>query len=459
MKLKIRIFIVFLFTITFSYAQNDLECKTKLSLFHQEVNVKNFDKAYDNWKFVKDSCPALSIAIYADGEKILRHKIKTSQGGVKKEYLNELLEVWKKRAVYYPNKTPKGVYIAKTYQLKYDNKKLLQNSNSELYEGFDMAFQTDKKNFTHPKSLYTYFSLVVDLQDEGKKTLKEVFNKYDDVNEKIEEEVANYSTKLNELIAKVDENKELTRNEKSRKTSYESYLKNYDVIKSSISKKLDDRADCVNLIPFYTKDFENHKSDAVWLKRAVSKMHQKECSEDPLYETLVIAYDEVAPSADTKFYIAYLLMKKGKINEAEKYLSEAYDLETDAFKKSKLAYKIGQILKKRKSYSKARVYFRRALKLNPSNGKPHLAIADMYAKSANNCGDTEFNKRAVYWLAAKEAKKASRVDPTLRRDSEKFVTRYEALAPSKQMVFICSCSGTKIDFSCWIADSIIVPAI
>lgn len=441
------------------HAQKEMECKTKLSLFHQDVKMKNYDKAYANWKYVKDSCPDLSAAIYIDGEKILKHKISKTQGTEQKAFLTMLLDVWTKRGVYFPAKTPKGTYLAKQFQLMYDYNKVFEKSKTELYEGFDTAFKSDRKTFTNPKSLYTYFSLVAELQDEGKKTLKEVFNKYDEINEKIEEEVTNYSKKLNALVEKEAEAEAVPKKKNPYKASYESYLKQYNIIKASIVKKLDDRADCVNLIPFYTKDFEAHKTDAIWLKRAVSKMYYKECTEDPLYEKLVVAYDNAAPSADTKFFVAYLMMKNGNTQDAEKYLAEAYELETDAFKKAKLAYKIGLILKKRGSFSKARGYFRKALKLNPSDGRPHLAIAAMYAKSANDCGDNEFNKRAVYWLAAKEAKKATRVDPTAIQDAQRMVKRYEALAPSKQMIFICGCSGKEIKIQCWIHDTVIVPEI
>ena len=83
----------------------------------------------------------------------------------------------------------------------------------------------------------------------------------------------------------------------------------------------------------------------------------------------------------------------------------------------------------------------------------------MYAESANNCGDTNFNKRAVYWLAAKEATKASRVDPTLKAITAQTLKRYEALAPSKSDIHECACSGKVIDISCWINDKIIVPEI
>ena len=73
-------------------------------------------------------------------------------------------------------------------------------------------------------------------------------------------------------------------------------------------------------------------------------------------------------------------------------------METDDFKKSKLYYKIATKLKARGSYGKARNYYRQALKLNPSNGRPYLAIASMYASSANNCGESNFDKKWVYKL-------------------------------------------------------------
>ena len=62
-------------------------------------------------------------------------------------------------------------------------------------------------------------------------------------------------------------------------------------------------------------------------------MFYKECTDDPLYEKLVKAYDEVSPSADTKVFVAGILIKNGKTSEAESYFKEAYDLESDTFKK------------------------------------------------------------------------------------------------------------------------------
>jgi len=83
----------------------------------------------------------------------------------------------------------------------------------------------------------------------------------------------------------------------------------------------------------------------------------------------------------------------------------------------------------------------------------------MYARSAKNCGDTNFNKRAVYWLAAQEAQKASRVDPTLSKIAAQTATSYRAKAPSKSEIFSQSATGKTIKIGCWIGASVTVPSL
>ena len=300
---------------------------------------------------------------------------------------------------------------------------------------------------------------MVDLYDAGKKPAEDLFNKYDDVVEKVEEEVENYSVKLNKLIEKEDAGITLTKKEGQYKRFYESYLKAYDQISSGVDEKLGTRANCENLIPLYKKGFEANKTNAVWLQRAAGKMSEKECTDDPLFFDLVHAYHELSPSANSAYYLGILKDKEGKSSEAIDFYKQAISLETDSFKKSKLNNRIGLKLKARGSYGQARGFFREAVKLNPSNGRPYLSIAAMYAASANSCGDTNFNKRAVYWLAADEARKAARVDPTLSSASAQSVANYLAKAPQKSEIFSCACSGQVINIGCWIGASVTVPNI
>ncbi|WP_282041767.1 hypothetical protein [Winogradskyella flava] len=311
---------IFLIGIGNTNAQKDLECKTKLSMFHEPAKAKKYDVAYEPWLYVKTNCPDLSLATYADGEKILKHKIENTKGDEKKRFVEDLLELWKARQNYFSSNTPKGEFGAKGCQLLYDHKDELGKSKAELYNCFTDVFNTDKETFTHPKSLYTYFSLMVELFDGGKKADAELFNTYDDINEKIQTEIQNYSEKMNVLISKIESGKTLNQKEDNQKKVYESYLKNYTLIQDNIDAMVSRRANCDNLIPLYSRGFEVHKKDSIWLKRAVSRMYHKQCTEALLYENLVKQYDEIAPSADTKVYVATVLLKKGKNKDANQYL-------------------------------------------------------------------------------------------------------------------------------------------
>ncbi|MFG6686250.1 tetratricopeptide repeat protein [Mariniflexile sp. HNIBRBA6329] len=457
MKTKFTFLLAFLFIgLNIGFAQDE-EAMTKLSIFHEYVKAKNYDAAYQPWMDVRTKFPKFNNAIYVDGEKILTHKIEKATGADKVPFLNDLVKLWEERGEHFPEKTPKGEYGAQSCQLLYDNRALLNKTNEELYACFDAVYQEDKATFTNPQSLYTYFSLMVDLFDAGKKPAEDLFNKYDDIVEKVEDEVKNYSESLNVLIEKEEAGTALTSKEGQYKAYYESYLAAYDQIAAGIDEKMGTRANCEILIPLYQKNFEENKGNAVWLQRAAGKMSEKDCTEDPLFFKLVNAYHDLSPSANSAYYLGILKDKEGKSNEAIAFYKQAIDLETDSFKKSNLNNKIALKLKAKGNYGQARTFFREALRLNPSNGRPYLSIAAMYAASANNCGDTNFNKRAVYWLAADEALKAGRVDPKLSGAAAQSAASYQAKAPSKSEIFSAGNSGQTITIGCWIGASVTVP--
>ena len=120
-------------------------------------------------------------------------------------------------------------------------------------------------------------------------------------------------------------------------------------------------------------------------------------------------------------------------------------------------YKIAVKLKNSGRKTSSRTYAERALSLQPSLGKAYLLIASLYASSANACGDSQFNKRAVYWLAAQTAQKAGRVDASIRKTANNFVASYNGRAPSKTDIFTDGSQGKRVTFSCWIRRSVRVP--
>lgn len=447
--------LMFLGSMAISNAQaQNTECVTNLSIYTEHVKVKNYDAAYTPWKMVYETCPALNRANFVYGERILKDKIKKSSGADKDAFIADLMDMYDNSMVHFPKKTKMAGVIIDKVLVKYDNKMI---SDDEIYNQLAKAFTEDRANFKNPKALYLYFSSLVNLHKAGSKDLQEVFNVYDELTVKIEEENKKLTDRITKLLPK-EEAGTLTSKEKKTLSADTKNSKSYGKIAGSIDSKLGPLADCGNLIPLYQKTFDANKTNVVWVKRAVGLMFNKECTEDPLFVKLVEAQNELAPSADTEFYLGILKQKAGDTNGAVVNFNKALELETDSAKKSKIAYKIATIYR-RGSKGTARKYAQKAIAAQSSNGKAYLLIASLYASSANQCGSTTFDKRAIYWKAAEMARKAGRVDPSLSSRANKSAASYSAKAPSKEMIFTEGMAGKTVTFSCWAGGSVKVPSI
>lgn len=440
--------------VSYAQAQNQ-ECMTNLSIYAEHAKVKNYEAAYTPWKMVYDNCPDINKANFSLGEKILDDKIEKSSGAEKDAYLKDMMELYDNSAKYFPKRyTPSVVAIDKSL-LMYENK---MGSDAEIYEMLDEAFKKDPANFKNPRALYLYFSSLVDLHKAGSKDLQEVFDAYDNVGEKIEVE----NKKLTETIAKLlpkDSTGTITSKEKRSLKIATTNSESYGKIAGSVDSKLGALADCANLIPLYEKSFEEKKGDITWVKRAVGRMFNKECTDDPLFQKLFEAQLALDPSADAYVYGGTLKMKNGDSSGALADFDKAMSLETDPYKKSNIAYKVAVINKRKGSKSTARKYAQLAINANKANGRAYLLIANLYATSANDCGSTPFEKRSIYWKAADMARQAGRVDPSLSGNANQSAKSYGAKAPSKTDIFNSGMAGKTVSFSCWVGGSVKVPSL
>ncbi len=439
------------------FAQSSEEDINALSIFSEYVKAKNYDSAYQPWIELRERSPKFNSAIYVYGERILKHKINNSNSGDKVKFINDLLKLWEEKREHFPNKTPLGDILAKSAQLQYDYKKDLGLNSSEIYLNFDKAYNEDLASFNNPKNLYTYFKLLVNLYDNKLKTAEDLFTKYDEISEKIEKETKNYTNKVNKYVSSSNDEIAVSSKDKRRIKSYNSFLKAYDQINKGMEKDLGDRGNCENLIPLYENSFEINQNDGKWLSRAMNRLYVKECDDSSLFIKIVQKKNELEPNAATSYYLGTINDKKDNSSVALTYYNQAIELETDPYEKAKILFRIATNFRKNGYYSKARSYYMQALNFNPSMGRSYLAIAQMYASSAKNCGNDNFSQRAIYWLASKEAMKASRVDGTLKSASIKSSKNYEAKAPQKAEIFSSGREGELINITCWINRSIKVP--
>ncbi len=431
-------------------AQAPDDCAISLSYFTEPAKVKNYEAALPYYEVLIKECANYNLAIYQYGVKMFEYFIEEKGD---KSKVKDLIQAWELRLQNFPEQTKEGDVLSTIAQIKFDNN---IGSKAEQFKAFDEAFKKDPENFTSGKSLYAYFSLAVDLQSSGEKTLQEIFDLYDEVINKIDTEKNSLASKLTPLMDKEEAGTALTDKEKRAKDVYENNLGVYATVEGSVNGKLGQLADCPNLIPLYEKDFEAKKNDVDWLKAASNRLDAKDC-ESPLSNKLAVRLHELEPSSTSAYLLGKQAESEGKASKALEYFNQAADLEKDNSKKARIYYSIAENYRKKGSFGTARNYYNKMLDAKPSAGIAYYKIGTMYADSANNCGTTVFEKRAMYWLAADMMDKAARVDGTVAGNARAAASSYRQRAPQPSDIFAEGMAGKTIKFNCWVGGSVRVP--
>lgn len=446
---------LFIFANVSAQSEDQVDCTQTLSIFAQSAKIKDYKSAEPLYDKLIENCPKVSLAIYQYGDMMFKSFMDEAQNDQDKEkYTKAYLKNMEDRLSLFPDKTDKASTYSKIALTEFENN---IGTKEEQYEAFDRAWQADKESFINPKSLYAYFSLYIDLQDEGKKTLEGAFEKYDEVIAHINNEQAKRAKIQEPLLEKQDNGEKLSPEEEQTLNNNDIYLRNYVTIKESIDEKIGSRADCTNLIPLYSDKFESKKTDVDWLRGAARRLSVKGCTDGDLFFNITEALHQVDPSSKSAKYLGQLAAHDGNTNKAIEYYKQSAELETNNLDKASVYYLIGNMYKDQGSMSSARNFYRQALNFDPSYGRAYLKIANMYAESANSCGNTLFEKQAVYWKAAEYAQRAAKVDPSLRSVAAQTAASYTGRAPSKADIFKQGKQGEIINIGCWIGESVKVP--
>ncbi|MCG1035972.1 tetratricopeptide repeat protein [Polaribacter sargassicola] len=419
-------------------AQDDAnrECAIKYNLFLGDFKSKKYEEAYTNWIYLMDNCKDLSVNVYKYGST-LAEDVRKDPALAKR--------VYEQRLEFFPNQNPAKVHSDYATYLA-DNK---LSTEDEIFTILEKGYSIDPTKMG-VKNLYKYFQGVTDRNKDTDP--QKVFDTYDDVLENVNKKLEGYAVQLKKLSVDSVANKKKIH-------AYSTNSRALGTVESGLDAIVSDIATCERLIPLYKRNFEAHKSDAIWLKRAVSRLFNKECQEDPLYQELVRAYAEASPSPEAYSFLASVLEDAGDNAGADEMRQKSFDLETDPLKKSKYKLKFAQSAKSKGQFSKARSLAREAISLNPNSGRAYLFIANLYASSANNCGTNEFEKRMVYVAALNKAQRAASVDPSISAVAGKYIRSYRGNVPSQKVIFTAGVNpGSSYAIKCWIGETVKVPS-
>jgi hypothetical protein len=454
MKTKLTILLALVASFVLQ-AQNTEACTETLSLMASSVKAKD-PSAYDFLAILRKDCPAFHKAVYSYGEIAIKLKIDSTTDAVEKEkYVRDLMKLYDEYAIYFPQ-YGKGAKMEKGLALFNYN----IGNKEDVFNLFDDAFKNDNANFDNTRALYAYFEIFVkDHKGETKGiTLQQVFDKYDDISEKLEVLQKEDSNEKDALVAKEEAGQTLDSKEERAKKKIDNNLENIGIVTSSMDAIIVELSSCEKLIPFYQKSFEENKTNEMWLKRAADRLEAKECDGDPLFSRISEALYKLNPSADAAYKLGIVEVQRGNTNKALGYFNQAAGMFTDNSKKAFVYYRMATMYANNNK-SQARTYAKKALNVKPSYGRAYLLIAQLYGSSINDCGSTPFEKRAMYWLAAQYADKAGAVDPSLRSVASKTAASYRAAAPSRTQIFESGKAGQRIAFNCWVGESITVPSL
>ncbi|MDO3694373.1 tetratricopeptide repeat protein [Wenyingzhuangia sp. chi5] len=451
MKTRLLTIFTILFSVMMFTAHAQDDPALRYNMLKTDYKTKNYESALKNLEWCLDNSPKLTANIYKYGGNLLDDVLK-EKPEKKAEVAVLGKKMFEKRFVNYPDEDP-----AKAHSDYADFLEEVGGDKEEIFNHYDQAFKIDPTKLG-VGSIISYFTTVIDKYKDT--DLQLVFTTYDVTVEAINAKVEGYLDNIQKLKAKQEEGQTLISSEKRNLHIYTVNSKALGQVEAILDQRMEEISTCEYLIPLYTTEFEENKTNKVWVTRAINRMFKKDCTEDPLYASLVEQYQEIDPSPEASVLYAGLLMDKGETEKAISFFDKAISQETDPAKKAKNLYKVADIFKKRGQNAKAVSYAKKAIAAKSNFGRAYTMIATLYAGAVNDCGNDEFEKRMVYVAAKTYALKASKVDPSIGVYASKLAQAYAANEPSKKLVFnneLGLKSGDSYTIKCWIGETVRVP--
>jgi tetratricopeptide (TPR) repeat protein len=161
-------------------------------------------------------------------------------------------------------------------------------------------------------------------------------------------------------------------------------------------------------------------------------------------------------TAQSSYFMALASLKQKKFEEAIKFYRQAAELETNPQAKAKIYYTLATgLLYSDKAKSKESL--NKAVLSDPKMGSAYLFLAELYANASKDCGKTDFEIKAINYLAIQTAKKASTAEPTLKGTADKMVERLTPKSFSQAEINKEKMNGKSLTIGCWINETITFP--
>ncbi|MBR4849241.1 MAG: tetratricopeptide repeat protein [Bacteroidaceae bacterium] len=442
----------------FGQGEDSIRCLEAISITNINVKNKDFNTAYSSWKTVFTEFPVARVDTYTNGIKILTELIKAESDPAKKEeYTQELMLVYDNQIKYIDKlqeitKTPlsAGNLLGRKAlaYMQYYKDAPVETVYKMLAEAVDM--EKGKSEYTVTERFMKYSAMM--------------FKKDKSHGEKIIEDYLNASVYIVEVLDKYHDNIEACnaryKEEGNPKDSInaEKYGKMIDA--SRISKSNIDAyfinsgaATCEDLNTIYLSKLEENKDNIEYLNKVISVMSMLKCTENDAYLIASEYALAIEPTSKAAMGCGFRYFKRGETDKAMELFDQAIELEASITTKAELCDKVGNVYYILGNYEKARAYALKALALNSKFGAPHILIAQCYAAKPQWCDDETLNA-CTYFLCIDRLERAKAVDPSVKKEADKYIAMYKKYYPKPEEMFMRGHSaGKSITIGGWINET------
>jgi tetratricopeptide (TPR) repeat protein len=388
---------------------NDSLVNVYRSLEDQYYKQKNYKDAYKPWSWLFNNAPSVSKNIFIHGVVICKYFIE-EEG--KENFIDTMMLVYDRRIEYFDQR---GFVLGRK---GIDHLKYRPNEFETSYGFFKESIELEANNTKSDVAYYYIFTSTLMVKSE-----------------KItEEELLGNFGKINDII---DAN--ASGNEKSR----------WDQTRDNIVAIMVPWLQCNILIPFYEAQYESSKDELEKLKNMQSVLQMQKCTDSEVYSRISESVFEKEPSAKAAYSLGTAFQSKENYDKAIYYYKKAIELESESnIEKSKYHLALADLYKRTNNFSLSRTHAQTSASLNPDDGTPYILIGDLYASSANSCGNNDFEKAAVYWAAVDQYIIAkSKGSP----EAENRINSYSARFPTTEKAFYHEVyEGDTVNIACWI---------
>jgi tetratricopeptide (TPR) repeat protein len=298
----------------------------------------------------------------------------------------------------------------------------------KAYKALKRSVELEKNN-SNPAVLVYYFRIAVKMLRSDKITKTELVDAYDVVSS-----IIDYNLR------------------QGSKASLENAQRNVELT-------FEPYASCEDLISIYQAKFKAAPGDADILRRIISILDKKSCTDSDLYFDVTVKLNEIEPSPESSYLIGKMFIRRGDQGKAVEYLEKGTKM-TDQDDLADCYLLLANARFHLKNYPPARAAALESARLRPDDGRPYLLIGDMYASSAESCGDNKLTRKVAYWAAVDKYVRAKSVDSRLEKEANDKIATYSRYFPPVEDIFFYELAeGQEYTVGCWINETTTVRAV